>query len=268
MRSVDEAILVIALRFSSLNITQFNADKASLNQFIREKKRYCQIALKTYLTFYQIISQLPEVLDLKFPATYNGLVAPLNILNLSFLTNFTFIDCTSGMGYDYIDRLYVSTVYPVLWFAVLRMIQEVHLYLKYKWERPQRADTIASKYFRLMLFGLNIILPSLSVKIFRMFDCTDVDPEGTTKENDSYLTADMSISCNSEKYEIAQIYASFCVLVYPVGVPCVYLLLLQRRREDIMQREEGTGSVAADKAREIRLEPIQGLVYAYKPAFW
>lgn len=268
VRTIDEALLVIMLRFSSLDISRFNSDKDSLKLFVREKKRYCQILLKTYLTFYQIISQLPEVLGLQFPDAYNYLVSPLNILNLSFLTNFTFIDCSSGKGYDYIDRLYISTMYPVIWFAGLRLVQEIHLYVKYKWDRPQSALRIAAKYFRLMLFGLHIVLPALSVKIFRMFGCSDLDPEDTTPEDDLYLTADMSISCSSTRYKTALIYTMLCVLLYPVGVPCMYFFLLNQRRDDIVARDDQQQDKEDEKAREIRIEPLQGLFYAYKQEFW
>ena len=268
MRSIDETILVIVLRFSSLDLTHFNSDKKSLQIFVREKKRYCQVSLKTYLTFYQIIAQLPEVLGLQFPATYNFLVAPLDIFNLSFLTHFTFIDCSSEASYDFIAKLYASTLYPLALIALLRLAQEVHLFAKFKWERPQSAQRIAAKYFRLMLFGIHIILPSLSVTIFRMFSCSDLDPENTTADEDSFLTADMSISCSSARYKSARIYSLCCVLLYPIGVPCFLFVLLLRRREDIVRREEPASSEAEEAARDIRLESLQGLFYAYKPEYW
>lgn len=267
-KTVDEAILLVVLRCCSLDASRFNTSQRSLNSFVREKKRYCQISLKIYLTFYQIVSQLPEVLGLQFPQAYNFLVAPLDILNLSFLTNFTFVDCASGTGYDYIDRLYVSTLYPAALFIVLRCMQEVHLFVNFKWERSQRAQVLSAKYFRAMLFGLNLVLPALSVKILRMFSCSDLDPEDSTPEDNSYLTADMSISCSSERYKTAKTYAIFCTLVYPVGVPCMYLLLLMRRRDDIMRRDEPAGSAEEEKARDTRLEPLQGLFYAFKHQFW
>jgi len=53
-------------------------------------------------------------------------------------------------------------------------------------------------------------------------------------EKESYLVADMSLNCGSEEYRYGEIYAAFMVLVYPVGIPMMYLWMLYQVKYDII----------------------------------
>jgi len=72
-----------------------------------------------------------------------------------------------------------------------------------------------------------LILPSITSAIFPFFDCTVV-------ENKRYLVADMSLICGSDKWREGAIYAAFMVLVYPIGIPMMYLWLLYQVKNDII----------------------------------
>ena len=62
---------------------------------------------------------------------------------------------------------------------------------------------------------------------FPIFVCTEV-------ENERYLVADMSLNCGSNEYRDGAIYAAFMVLVYPVGIPMMYLWMLYQVKNDII----------------------------------
>jgi hypothetical protein len=53
-------------------------------------------------------------------------------------------------------------------------------------------------------------------------------------ENESYLVADMSLNCGSDEWRDGAIYAAFMVLVYPVGIPMMYLSMLYQVKNDII----------------------------------
>jgi hypothetical protein len=53
-------------------------------------------------------------------------------------------------------------------------------------------------------------------------------------ENESYLVADMSLNCGSDEWREGAIYAAFMVLVYPVGLPMMYLWMLYQVKNDII----------------------------------
>ena len=53
-------------------------------------------------------------------------------------------------------------------------------------------------------------------------------------EKESYLVADMSLNCGSDEWREGAIYAAFMVLVYPVGLPMMYLWMLYQVKNDII----------------------------------
>jgi len=60
-----------------------------------------------------------------------------------------------------------------------------------------------------------------------MFLCINVD-------SGQYLIADINIDCNSNDWRIGTTYASFMILLYPVGIPMMYLWLLYQVKDDIL----------------------------------
>ena len=71
-----------------------------------------------------------------------------------------------------------------------------------------------------------MILPSTTSKIFETFICIDVDSE-------KYLLADLSIKCYTPFWYKGVIYASFMILLYPIGIPIMYLFMLYRVKDEI-----------------------------------
>jgi hypothetical protein len=53
-------------------------------------------------------------------------------------------------------------------------------------------------------------------------------------EKERYLVADMSLNCGSDEWRDGAIYAAFMVLVYPVGIPMMYLWMLYQVKNDII----------------------------------
>lgn len=84
-----------------------------------------------------------------------------------------------------------------------------------------------------------------------MFACDDLE------DGKRYLRADYRIECNSARHEAFEIYAAFMILVYPVGIPLFYAVLLFIH-SDVLRN---------DSAREenILVRPTADLWDAYKP---
>jgi hypothetical protein len=101
-----------------------------------------------------------------------------------------------------------------------------------------------------------------------------------------YLSADFSISCESSRYTVGVSWAVLMLLVYPVGIPCVYLWQLYRIRNVIKTRnsvfyvlDSGGKILLNDSAEPIVDEEktrqrddvllmLQFLYWQYKPTFW
>jgi hypothetical protein len=121
-----------------------------------------------------------------------------------------------------------------------------------------------------------LILPSVSVKIFSTFACENFD-DGT-----SYLKVDYSLSCQTETYKLHSLYAAGMVLVYPIGIPFSYWLLLYRKRKLLncrqLRKEESMSEEQALKAaleereenelRDPTLKALGFLYEQYEPKFY
>ena len=95
------------------------------------------------------------------------------------------------------------------------------------WERERFYYEVKNRYLACLFYFSYLILPSITSAIFPFFVCTKV-------ENESYLVADMSLNCGSDEYRDGAIYAAFMVLVYPVGIPMMYLWMLYQVKNDII----------------------------------
>jgi hypothetical protein len=76
-----------------------------------------------------------------------------------------------------------------------------------------------------------LVLPYASTNLFRVFLCTDFD------DDRSFLTADLSLSCDSSAHDYMTVYASLCILVFPIGIPAMFAVLVWKHREAIVDRD-------------------------------
>jgi len=95
------------------------------------------------------------------------------------------------------------------------------------WESERFYYEVKNRYLACLFYFSYLILPSITSAIFPFFVCTKV-------ENESYLVADMSFNCGSDEWRDGAIYAAFMVLVYPVGLPMMYLWMLYQVKNDII----------------------------------
>ena len=82
------------------------------------------------------------------------------------------------------------------------------------------------------------------------------------------MRADYRISCSSEKYEFALVWAICSVIVYPVGLPLYYFYILYCAKADVMSRHQPPPSDSLAKIRQTTLRPLRPLYDAYKPDMW
>ena len=106
------------------------------------------------------------------------------------------------------------------------------------------------KAFRAVFMVLFVAYPSVSVKIFRLFNCTSV-------EGSYWLTADMRLKCYTSEWLGYAVYAGAMGVVYVAGMPLTILALLYKRRDKLF----GPGSEANQR--------MYGFLYdGYGPTAW
>ena len=202
--------------------------------------------VKIIVSTYQVISSTASVVDVKMPASFTKIMETMNFVNLSIGTILP-ISCSET--YTFIDSLYFVTLLPLAAAAILvcafvreysgvrRVIQANTN--RQRGEKQKAFDEIKTKYLSFFFYLTFLVLPSTTITIFQTYLCTNVDPSGETPGGDNvYLTADMRISCTSDYYYGGLVFASVMVLVYPVGIPLMYLWMLYNARDEIKNRDK------------------------------
>ena len=107
--------------------------------------------------------------------------------------------------------------------------------------------------------------PTTSSKIFQTFQCYTLDDD----EGSSFLRADFSVDCSTYVHGLMRSYAILMVFVYPIGMPVLYVYLLNVRYgkqvhrlrdisalrcalEDVALRQAAYDSSAPDSDRNTR----------------
>jgi len=200
-----------------------------------------QYKLKILLTFIQILLNLSLSLEIDYPQRFVTFINYFNPLNLDFV-KLTSADCISS-AIDHYFKFYCWLLLPVGMILIL--------YVAYLLPNQcNRNATGAQKkrrrreFWRLVMFTLFLVYPSVSSSIFSIFVCKDV--EGT-----SYLTADFSLLCYTEKWKTVSYVAFAAIVIYPIGVPFFFLWQLRSYRY-------GKAPVAYGQAKINRL-PEKGI---------
>lgn len=116
-------------------------------------------------------------------------------------------------------------------------------------------------YFILLLAFL--VLVGTSTTLFHYFNCEEF-PEAAGG-TDSYLRKDFSIDCNSQRYRDWTPYAVIMILIYPIGIPLTFWVLLMEHRNILrdpinLQKEKAINN--------INIGHVTFLIESYKPEYY
>lgn len=91
--------------------------------------------------------------------------------------------------------------------------------------RKRSGDKRAWTVMKKLVLVSKLLLPAITQTISRAFRCKSYD-EGEATEI-RVLLADPSIDCSTPYYTLMAVYASFMVVLFPIGVPLIWLIKLQ-----------------------------------------
>ena len=87
-----------------------------------------------------------------------------------------------------------------------------------------------------------VLCPTVSKSIFGTWDCTEYKLDGATGEVRTFLNADPQIVCSGndhpEEYDEIKNIAYVLLLLWPIGVPLIYLLVLFPSRASLRQGKQ------------------------------
>lgn len=273
--TIDDVMVKIFIQIGQISGDDDHATNIGVMRATRTK---WMGSIKIYVTLYQVINILPFVLDFQFPTSYADVVSVVSLLVFSISEVASFTTCSFNSSMDFITKLYVDTIFPLVFVFVVLVACRVHISaVKLRHHRGQvspaeglvqQISSISSKYFMTIPMMLNLVLPNLTATLFATFSCTDTDPTDTLPGDHIYMTADMSISCTTDRYLVAELWASLNILFYCALLPSFYFYELYIRREDIYSRDVPALTPDADEARKLRIRPVRVLFDVYKPEMW
>ena len=136
-------------------------------------------------------------------------------------------------GLDFHDRLLFTTLAPLgtlaylgatYAFAVGKTKRQPMQSSPTQVSRATAREMVDRKHMSVLLLMTFLVYSSVSSSIFRMFACERLD------DGKVYLRADYQILCTDNKHRTLQTYAGLMIVVYPMGIPLMYAILLYRLR--------------------------------------
>lgn len=166
------------------------------------------------------------------------------------------LKCTFA-DYSFYYKLMFETMFPLAFAAALFVIC-----LSFMQICRLRAQRVMSEFFNCCLVLLFLVYPSVSLTVFETFWCETFQDAGKLSAK-SALRADYTLQCADTAERNGWIsYASFMVLVYPVGFVVLCVAVLTRCKDKILDVD-----VAGGEEYEVR--KVQFLIKPYKEkAYW
>ena len=174
---------------------------------------------------------------MKFPDPCQEIMSALSPLNFE-LFKFVPIECIVKVKTDYFLDLLFSTLLPIA-FSRCLLAAALAAKARAKSRGGASAKETTNFLFSIFLFVTFLTLPSCSKKIFATFKCNEYVScyEGEQETIERYLALDLSVSCGypstTTYYQTMSLYAGLMVLIYPLGIPALYSVLLFRARGEL-----------------------------------
>ena len=183
--------------------------------------------LKILIVVWQIIVIFPEIVNITYPRRYgnfiNGISTCLSFFNfhVDFLSSsciFTHFNHYSNLVATTVIPIVVAFVLCITFFTSIRINKHTDVSF----------ENTMSRHLYVGLVVTFIVFTSTSTVIFRTFICdTDAIP------GKGFLRADLGIECFTNEHTLYRIYAGIMILLYPIGIPFMYFVLLYRNKNSL-----------------------------------
>eukprot|EP00903_Cladosiphon_okamuranus_P017270 g15914.t1 len=240
-------VLLAAVAVASYVISAEGAGKR--RGLVERVARYIPLqSLKIIIVSWQLLTQFTSVANVTFPNVYQRLLDGLNVFNFDL---YWILSAGCIVEVDFHDRLLLSSLGPIVTLVFLAGTYAAASRLHRGEEEALRR--VWNKHVSMVLLLTFFVYASVSSTLFQAFACEHLD------DGKNYLRADYRIECDSSKHRRFQVYAGFMVLLYALGIPAFYGVLLFRDR-DILRRDE------ANRVDTARVTSTSDLWSPYKPS--
>ena len=184
--------------------------------------------------FFQLAAGFGFNLNMSYPQPFRGTIDALAFVNFDIASR---VPLSCSFQSDYLDSLLLTTLSPIV---VCLMLLGLHVYHDHQnskrssyphtWHKERLNQDIYFQGFLLVLF---IILPSTTSKSFAVFRCNEYETNADGNM-EYYLAVDYSIDCSSTRYDALLATSLLMILIYPIGIPLIFGVLLWNDRHELM----------------------------------
>ena len=222
-----------------------------------------EIPYQIGISYLQVVSGMAVTYGPILPSFFSNIKLLFSFLAVDLVSIFDF-GCTLN-AQNHLTSLILSTTLPILVCSLIFLTQ---IYVEKKVVKTNSIlrHELRTSTFNLFLIIIFLVYPSCSNTILNTFACQTFD------DGSSALLIDPSVSCQTEVYHQYQIYAAIMLLLYPIGIPFFYIVLLYRERKKLNPysgQNETFGKIAAvmrENNKDIKY--LKFLWKPYKPAFF
>eukprot|EP00903_Cladosiphon_okamuranus_P016020 g14792.t1 len=205
-------------------------------------------SLKIVIVAWQILTQVTSVTNISYPDVYQRFLNGLEVFNFD-LGWILSAGCVFDV--DFHDRLLISTVCPVV--GLLFLVGVYTAASRINRGSIETLECVWHKHVSLVLLLTFLVYANVSSVLFKVFACEELE------DGKNYLRSDYRIECDSSKHKAFMGYAGCMILLYTVGIPAFYGILLFRDR-DVLKRDQ------TDRERLARLTSTSDLWKPYRPS--
>jgi hypothetical protein len=187
---------------------------------------------------YQCVGAVPRVFDVKTPTNLpDEYLTLVNVLEFSSDFGVDFVVPGAACFGSYQRRLLIGSLWPIVLLLVVAACLVGQELARTRWRRNSARISLGNSSavcsglrsaLPLVLVTTFVLVPSVATRIFRSFlcDAVEYDPSDVRR----YLRDDLDLSCDSQEHDATEWWAAVMLLIWPVGIPVLYLVLLYASR--------------------------------------
>ena len=223
-----------------------------------------QEAVVITISFAQVLGSVSSnsgtgARETRYPEFLSGLISTLKFTLFAFIEGANF---SCAAPYNFLDSYWTQTGFVLCAIALIAVLHQVVVPAAFR-HNPAwfggDAHPVRDQLVRLCMFGMGVIYPSLSSISLAMFRCQTVGAH-------SYLSADLSIDCDSGAFRVAWIFNIVFVVLIVIGWPATLFFYLWRTKKALQSAHyvaaDNLGETLKEAARRsiLTLRELQKLV--------
>ena len=187
---------------------------------------------KTCLVFYQVFAVRESIYGFSLPKELSEWLSMFEVL--SFDVGSFIVPSWSCVG-----GLTTSLAFNGLAPLVLMAAMALALFAREAAHKRDFAGALL-RSLQVAIFISFCALPTVTRSLFLAFQCESFGYDDQEDSKRSYLTASLNVECGSSEHSPIRALAAVLIVLWPVGMPLMYALLLYRCQRPILSHQPTT----------------------------